>query len=189
MGIPARLRIVIATLACCAGLAQEPPVIRVPVRVVAVPTAVTTADGRSVRGLVPEDFSVFDNGRSQKFQLDYADGPLSLAIVAQSNASVRNWRAEVRRIASLMEALVVGETGEASVISFGDDVRVIQPLTSNTALIDKAVESISPRGSMSRCLDAVTTAAALLEQTSPSHRRVILLVAQAGDVRQPVEFA
>jgi hypothetical protein len=84
--------------------------------------------------------------------------------------------------ASLVEALLIGETGEASLISFGDEVKPLQPFTVNPALLDKAFSEISPTGTRSRCLDAVAAAAKQLEAVPARRRRVIVLVAQSGDV-------
>jgi hypothetical protein len=136
--------VLIAVLAAPAVVAQSPVIVRVPVRVVAVPTAVISTSGQFVRGLQTPDFQLFDNERSQNLRLDYVDGPLSLAVVVQTNDAVRAWLPEVRRVASAVEALLIGETGEASLSVFGDDVKVLQPMTGNSALLDKAFESIVP---------------------------------------------
>jgi hypothetical protein len=42
---------------------QQPPVIRVPVRLVTAPTLVFSKDGRLIPDLRETDFRVFDNGR------------------------------------------------------------------------------------------------------------------------------
>jgi VWFA-related protein len=166
-----------------AGFVQSPPLIRVPVRVVTVPVAVVSARDKFVTGLKVEDFSLFDNGRAQNIRLDYMDGQISLAIAVETNDSVRAWLPEVRRVVSMIEALMVGEAGDASLTSFGDDVKTIQPMTSNTALLDKAFESIKPNGDkQNRILDALVEATKQLEQVSAARRRIILLIAQSGDV-------
>jgi VWFA-related protein len=165
------------------GLAQSPPLIRVPVRIVTVPVAVVSAGDKFMNGLRVEDFSLFDNGRAQNVQLDYMDGQISVAIAVETNDSVRAWLPEVRRVVSMIEAVVVGESGDASVIVFGDDVKTIQPMTADSALLDKAFQSVRPNGDkQSRILDALAEAAKQLEQVSAARRRIILLIAQSGDV-------
>jgi VWFA-related protein len=179
------LAIAAGVMVCCLGLAQDPNVFRVQVRVVTVPTVVTSTaqsrNGQYIRDLGPADFELADNDRDQVVHLDYAAGLLSLAIVVQTNEAVRAWLPEVRRVASVVEASLLGETGEASVTTFSDDVKLLQPVTANTVLLDKAFASISPTGEKSRCLDAVTSAAKLLSRVPAGRRRVVLLVAQAGD--------
>jgi VWFA-related protein len=163
------------------GFAPE-PVFRVPVRVVTVPTAVISPSGQFARGLQPYEFRLFDNDRSQNLHLDHVEEPLSLAIVVQTNNAVRESLPVVRRVASVVEALLLGESGEASVSTFSDEVKTIQPLSASAALLDKAFASISPSGDRSRCLDAVIAAAKQLEAVSINHRGVILLIGQSGDV-------
>ncbi|HXJ43831.1 MAG TPA: hypothetical protein VNH18_31390 [Bryobacteraceae bacterium] len=176
----------LSTLAILAGVSiigfAEETVFRVPVRVVTVPTAVVSPGGQFVRGLQPYEFRLFDNDRGQNLHLDYVEEPLSLAIVVQTNDAVRAWLPEVRRVASVVEAVLLGATGEASVSTFGDDVKTLQPFSADAVLLDKSFASISPGGDRSRCLDAVLAAAKQLAAVSLDRRRVILLIAQSGDV-------
>jgi VWFA-related protein len=172
-----------AVLAALAGWAQSPPTIRVPVRVVQVPTAVVSSSGHVVRGLRAGDFRLFDNDRPQNVRIDYVDEPLSLAIVVQNGDTVRAWLPEVRRSASTVEALLTGETGEASVTTFADDITHVQTLTTSGALLDRAFQAISPSiADKQRTLDAVLGAARQLEQVPAQRRRAVLLIAQSGDV-------
>ncbi len=173
----------IVALLTSVGLAQSPPIIRVPVRLVDVPTAVVSKSGQMIRGLRAADFLLSDNDRPQSFRLDSIDQPLSVAVVIQNNDAVRTWRPAVQRVASMVEALLIGNTGEASLSLFGSEVRLVQPLTADSNLVDKAFQTIAPSSSgKERTRDAMVQAARQLEQASPERRRVILLVAQAGDV-------
>jgi Ca-activated chloride channel family protein len=176
------LSIVIVVAMLPIAAAAQTPVIRVPVRLVEVSVAVTSAGGQPIRGLSAADFKLFDNNRLQSIHADYADEPLSIAIVVQSNDSARPWLEQVRREASTMEGLLIGATGEASVTTFANEISLIQPFTSDSALLDKAFESIKAHPEDgNRLLDAVMSAAKQLEQTSPERRRIILVVTQSGD--------
>ncbi len=166
---------------CVLATAQDVPTIRVPVRVVEVPTVVTTSDGRFVRDLQPDEFSVFDNERRQSPRLDYVTGTLSLAVVVQTNDAVRAWLPPVRRAVSVFEGLLMGREGEAAVITVNDNVKVVQPFTSDTARIDDAFRSLALSGSQYRCLDAIDIAAELLLKARSNARRVILLIGQSSD--------
>ena len=147
-----------------------------------MPTVVVSGEGRLVRGLEAHDFHLLDNDRTQVLRLDYADEPVSIAIVVQANDPVRAWLPQVRRVASTIEALLVGARGEASLSIFGADVKLVQPLTGSSAMLDKAFASITASaGNDSHTLDAVASAAKQLEQASAQRRRVILLIAQSGD--------
>jgi hypothetical protein len=160
---------------------QTPPVFRVPVRVVEVPVAVTGSDGKIVRGLAVDDFTLFDNERLQRFRMEEAGQAFSAAIAIQNNASVRAWMPEVRGSASAIEALPLGSAGEAAILTFNDDVTVEQEMTSDVPHLDKAFHSLPIAGGKSRCLDAVAKAAEMLALSPPGRRRVLLLIAQQGD--------
>jgi hypothetical protein len=57
-------------------LAQQVSTIRVPVRLVSVPTLVFSSNGQLVPGLQATDFRVYDNGRLQKAALDTVSAPV-----------------------------------------------------------------------------------------------------------------
>lgn len=179
--LPGNLPLLGAVLAASTVFAQSPVTIRVPVRVVTVPTAVVSPKGQFVRDLQARDFSVFDNDLRQSLRLDYVDEPLSLAVVVQVSDPVRAWLPLVRRAGSVVETLLLGATGEASLTVYSDEVKVIQPLTEDSGLLDRVFRQISLTGSASRTVDAVASAAHQLAQVSSQRRRAILLIAQAGD--------
>jgi VWFA-related protein len=160
---------------------QTPPVFRVPVRIVEVPVVVTRANGKSLRGLAAEEFTLFDNDRPQRFQVEEAGHAFSVAVAIQNNTSVRAWLPEVQGSASAIEAMVLGSLGEAAILTFNDDVTVKQEMTSDVPHLDKAFRELSVSGDKSRCVDAVRQAAAILGQAPAGNRRVLLLIAQQGD--------
>jgi VWFA-related protein len=173
-------------IVCAAILAgQGPPqtVFRVPVRAVAVPVVVQNPAGGFVRNLPPAAFRLFDNDRAQRFQLDYVDQPVAVAVAVETNDAVRAWLPHVRRAASLVEALVVGANGQASLIAFGSSVTSLQSWTRSTESLDAAFAALKPTlDDKSRSLDAVSEAAGQLARLPASFRRVILLISQPGDI-------
>jgi hypothetical protein len=172
--------------------AQAPPqaVFRVPVRVVAVPVVVQNPGGGFVRNLPSAEFRLFDNERPQHFQLDYIDQPVAVAVVVQTNDAVRAWLPHVRRAASLVETLVVGANGQASVIGFGSSVTPLQSWTRSTEWLDAAFAGLKPTLDDRSCsLDAVAEAASQLVRLPASFRRVILLISQPGDIGSSAKLA
>src|SRR6185437_14344226 len=103
-------------------------------------------------------FRLFDNDRAQKIRLEYAERPLSVAVVVQTSDSVRAWLPEVRRAKSALEALLIGGNGEASLTTFGDDVKVARTMTPDVSALDKAFNALSPAGDKRRSLNAVMDA-------------------------------
>ena len=169
--------------------AQQPPLIRVPVRIVEVPAVATLKNGSSVRGLRAEDFRLLDNDRAQKVQLVESDQPLSLAIVVQTNRDVRAWLPEVRQSKSVIEASIVGANGQASLTTCSDEVTVVQEMTSNAAALDSAFRSLKASGGERRCLDGIASAIGQLETAAPERRRVILLISQSSDAGSKANLA
>src|SRR3954471_14568387 len=90
----------LVTVALCLQ-AQDPGLlIRVPVRLVTVPTLVFSGDGRLVHGFHARDFRILDNGRPQKGRLDCSTAPVSVAIAVQSNREVREYSSFIARTGS-----------------------------------------------------------------------------------------
>ena len=159
--------------------AQQPPVIRVPVRLVSVPALVFSADGRLVNGLQASDFRLLDNGRAQKLTLDTEPNAISIAIVAQTNREVREYLAFIARTGSLIDALLAGENGEAALVTCNDEVKVAKAFEAGD--LSAAMKGLSADGMGSRMLDAAARAIDLLRQRPASHARVLLLIGQPMD--------
>ena len=157
-------------------------------RIVEVPAAVTGGDGKLMRGLAASDFALFDNDRPQRFHLDEAGQAFSLAIAIQTNAAVRAWLPEVSRSASAFEALVLGSQGEAAVVTFADEVTVVQETTADAAHLDKAFRGLKASGDKSPAIDAALKATQLLSEAPAGGRRVLLFIAQAGDSGSKAEL-
>src|SRR5438477_7789661 len=111
-----RLATVVAGLLIGHLAAQQPATIRVPVRLVTVPTLVFSKEGRLVPGLHINDFRVFDNERLQNAALDTASAPVSVALAIQVSREVREYVPFIAKAGSAVAALVAGETGEAAAI-------------------------------------------------------------------------
>ena len=161
--------------------APDEPIIRVPSRLVIAPTTVLTKDARFVHGLEVEDFRVYDNGRLQQAQLDIESLPLSIVVAAQTNVVVREYVPEMARVASIVETLLMGADGEAAVLSFNDEIRILQPFTSASKPLEKAFHSLAPALEKSRTIDAILRGIELLNSRPTPRRRILLLMTQSSD--------
>jgi hypothetical protein len=172
----------VGLLVCAAAVAQtdSPLVIRVPVHVVTAPTLVFDREGRLVPGLAPNDFQLFDNGRAQRFDLDPTVDPVSVVVAVQVNRDVRAYLPFIARVGSVVEALLVGETGEGAVIAYNGDVTVLKPFGSGD--VQLSMRRIVPSGVRARMLDAVARGIALLKQRPAARNRVLVLIGQPYDV-------
>jgi VWFA-related protein len=178
------------SLVCVAGLlsAQDAPKqdvqkgsdFIITTRVVSVPVSVTDRSGNFVNGLTPYDFELFDNGRPQIITEDVASHPISLVIVIQANSSVEMFLPKIRRLGNLVEAQLLGESGEVAVISFDHKNHLLLPFTSEPGKLSGALTAEKLRaGSYTAAVnDAMMEAVNLLKNRPPDRRRVIMVIAK-----------
>lgn len=156
-----------------------PPSFRVPVRLVTAPTLVFSADDRLVFGLETHDFQVFDNGHAQRAAVDSEAPPLSIVVAVQANQDVRSYTRFITRVGSAVDALLVGERGEAAVLQYGEEIKVLKPF--GTGDVQGALRNLSGSGRHARTIDAGMRAIALLKERPARRNRVLIFVGQAAD--------
>jgi VWFA-related protein len=153
----------------------------VPVREVNTPVSVFTSDGKLLDGLTTADFHVFDNGRPQRAHVDTEFEPISLAVAVECDRAVRRSLPEIRKIPSIIEILMLGVASDAAVLSFGREVKLMQPFTHSAERIDKAIRSLAISGDSGDSVAAALEAIDLLAHQPPKRRRLLLLIAVAGE--------
>jgi VWFA-related protein len=158
---------------------QEPPTIRVPVRLVTVPTLVFSADNRPIPDLRRSDFRLLDSGRPQPATLDTAEAPISVAVVIQVNQGVRQYIPFIARTGSVIDTLLAGESGEAAIVTYDDEVSVLKPFS--TGDVASALRPLAARGRSARMIDAGVRALTLLAERPASRSRVLLFIGQPMD--------
>jgi hypothetical protein len=124
-------------LFCCFG--QEPPAIRVDVRLVNVTFSVRDAHGTLVTNLTKDDFEVLDDGVPQtiSFFARSADLPLTLGLIVDMSGSQEHFMKQHRH--DLQEFLknVLTPRDRAFLICFGKHLRVASDFSASAAeLID-----------------------------------------------------
>lgn len=187
-------------LAAGAGFAQAPPgplppkpgaklqpppekaQIKVRVDLVSTPVTVRDKSGEMVMDLEQKDFRVFDNGVEQRVEdYDLGGDPISLVIVAESSSRIEALLPAVRGTGILFTETVLGQTGEAAVVAFDDDIRLDLPFTSDHARVEKALAALRMGTSGARLYDAIAQGVSLLKERPLNRRRVIIVVAEAAD--------
>jgi VWFA-related protein len=181
------------TLSLCAALcllpaaAQEPesPTIRANVPLVLVPVTVNDKKGNPIDGLKVEDFRLTDDMIAQKLRLDTSDtilAPVSLVVLIQSSGISSPALARIDQVGPMIKPLVVGERGQAAVIAFDDEVRVLAPFTSDASRISSSFQNIAHRSMRkARMLDAVAEGVKMLDTRPANNRRVMLLLSESRD--------
>jgi VWFA-related protein len=161
--------------------------IRVPVRLVLVPTLVFSPEGTVVSGLETKDFSVLDNGIPQNIELQSENTPPSVAVAIQTNEAVSDYLPFVKRTGALVENLLVCEEGRLAVLTYNNDVTVIKPFGSGDG--SAAMKKIETRGTNAHMVDAGLKAVSLLKQEERSRPRVLLLIGQPEDFGSEAKLA
>ena len=160
-------------------IAQETPVIRVPVHMVAVPTLVFSKENRLIPGLKKTDFRIFDNGVQQSIRLETDYNPVSVVIVIQTNQDGHGSVPYIAKVGSVMAAHLVGATGRAAVIAYNRDIKVLKPFGSGD--VGLAFRSISAKGTGTHMIDAGMRAIEMLKERNRTEARVLLFIGPVTD--------
>jgi VWFA-related protein len=158
----------------------EGPTIRTTVQVVLVPTTVTDREGRVVNGLQPQDFRLLDNDKPQEINRDVAFLPLSMVICIQRSNNVENVLPKIRKMGNVLRDLLIGQDGEAAIVSFDHRIETLADFTNDPDKINEAMAKIRPGGSNSRLNDAVQHAVRML-RNKRDRRKVILMISETLD--------
>jgi len=169
--------------------AQNVP-FRVQTKVVQVPVSVADKNGRKVDGLMASDFIVLDNGMRQVVTVDdFFSGlaPISLAIAIQTSGISTPALAKIRRIGSMIQPLVIGQRGEAAVVTFDSEIKWLQDFTSDDDKIRDAVKKLQPSwADEARMIDAIAAVADHMKERQG--RKVLLLISESRDRGSNTKF-
>ena len=147
------------------GAAGQEYSFSVDIQVVTVPVTVTDPSGDFVTDLDVKDFTVLDNGVAQEIEsFELSLEPLSIAILVETSSRVASLLPEVRNTGILFTQLIVGETGEAAVISFDNELRLLQDFTGDAELVESAFKNLAAGGDSVRLSDAVARGLLLLQR-------------------------
>lgn len=156
--------------------------LRIKVELVTTPVTVYDRAGEFIYGLTRDDFEVYDNGVPQQIsQFEFSSPPISLVLLLNTSSRIQPLLDRLRPTGILIHSYILGETGEAAVVTFDDEVRVRQPFTREPEPIDKAIRAIKVGGDRTRLADALDTAVRLLVPRPASRRKVILVISEPRD--------
>lgn len=160
-------------------LAQE-PVFRSAVDIVVLNVAVTNRDGKQVRDLDQQDFSVFENGRKQEVQyFRRSDVPLSVMMLLDVSDSMT---ASLPLAQKAAIGFVRGMRPQdlASVVPFGSRMENPLPFTSDQPTLEEYITRTKANGNTA-LFDTIYIAvrqlreAAGVEMSAPRRQAVLLL--------------
>lgn len=148
---------------------------------IVAPTVVRGPDGRFLNGLEAKDFILRDNDHVQDVKIDLSYVPIDAVLVVQRSASTEPVLPTVMKIGSMLEPVVLGERGQAAIVTFDHRVETIQDFTNDTDKFKAALEKLRP-GSQTRAMsDAMMHATRMLRRRTADHRRIIILVSETQE--------
>ncbi len=156
----------------------QPPLIRVPVRLVIAPTSVTNERGKFINGLTVSDFTLFDNDVPQQIHEDADFLPISLAVAIQTNLTVEGILPRIHELGPLLGTLVVGDGGECSIMTFDENVTLLQDFTGDLGHLTQSLQHVELSNSSSHLIDATLRAIRLLKERPSDRRRILLLISR-----------
>jgi len=193
----AALTVVVGVVSSSA-FAQDPlaaqgrtPTFRSASAIVALNVTVQDRGAKFVHDLKPEDFVVYEDGVKQDVQFfESTRVPVDLIVLIDTSLSMRDKLTIVHEAASsFLKTLRPGDRG--AVVSFASTVSVLQPLTSDQALLEKAVRSTAPYGET--CLNnavyiALKQFGQATRQEGEVRRQAIVLLSDGADTASLVSF-
>lgn len=162
-----------AALVCVLLLAGEQPRYHVGVDAVRVDVLVTDAHGRPVRGLEARDFELRDSGLPQHIDVvAFEDEPVRVLLALDVSGSVAGEPLGHLRRAARSVLDLLGPNDRASVVNFGEQVRLTAPWTNDTRELSGALESSRAQGATA--LYDAAFAALMLRDRQPGRFLVIV---------------
>ena len=147
---------------------------------VTVPVTVRSPKGEYIHDMIKEDFTIFDNDVEQQVVgFDVSFLPISMVICVQTSDRVEGILGDIRKTAYLFTELVLGEHGEAAVLTFDSRIRLMQDFTNDTKKIDEALKTMRIGTSAVAMADAVYSAIRILLKRPQHHRKIIVLISES----------
>jgi VWFA-related protein len=167
------------------GLFSQDQAIKTNVHLVLVPTTVMDKRGTLTDGLSADDFIVTDDGVRQQVHMDTSDtvlAPVSLVVLIQSSGISTPALARIRLVGAMIKPMVIGDRGQAAVISYDTEVRVFTEFTSDGTKLRKAFEDIEPRTiKQAKLIDATFEGMKMLDTRPENYRRIMVVMGESRD--------
>jgi len=148
----------------------------------AMPVTIMDAAGEYVSNVERSEVAVTDNGVVQKiltFEVSFR--PISLVILVNDSDRMAGVIPNLRSSGVLFTQLVLGETGEAAVVTYDKNVDVRLPFSANGDEVEKSLKGLRSGGDESHLTDGVIRAIGLLSNRPADRRRVIVILGEGRD--------
>ena len=173
------------------GTPPQSNVFRSGAALVALNVTVQDNGSKYVTGLQPTDFAIYEDGVKQDVRFFESSAvPVDLIVLIDASSSMGDKLDLVHDAASgFLKTLRPGDRG--AVVTFADSVTVVQPLTSDRTLLEKAVRGTVAHGSTSlnnAVYISLKQFAQTARQDSDVRRQAIVVVSDGEDTSSLVSF-
>ena len=164
------------------GLPTAPGQMKVRVDLVGVIASVLNSSGEPVPDLRRQSFRLYQDGRPQKIDLfqRQTNMPLDLALMIDTSLSAYKDLKFERDAAVQFVHQVLRPGDRMAVFTFAYHVHQLSPFTSNESTLDRALHRLRS-GTGTSLFDAIYLGSHALGAGPSNHRRVLLLVTDAGE--------
>jgi VWFA-related protein len=144
-------------------------------------------EGRFVKGLVREDFSIREDGKPQTATgFEVAENlPLNVGLVVDSSGSMEKGMPFVREAAAELFRGLMREKDSGFVVEFRDRPKFLQELTSDSGALQRASHDLRAEGATA-LYDAVILG--LYQFRALQGRKALVVITDGDDNRSHVEF-
>ena len=159
------------------------PHIRVQANIVTAPVTVINSKGEYVFDLQQQDFEVLDNGVEQRIeQFSLEQRTLDVVVVVEANTTTAPLLDEIHPLGPVFSSLMLGPQGQAAVLAYSDQVRVVQDFTQNGDELESALRGIEAQGGSFHLNDALARAIEMLETHPKEDRRIVVVFSDGHDI-------
>jgi Ca-activated chloride channel homolog len=153
---------------------------------------VTVSDGKHlVPGLGQNDFSVYEDGVLQRVQFfESTEVPIDLIILIDTSASMSD-KMEVVHEAATGFVKTLRDRDRGAVVTFGDNVNISRPLTSDRAALEQAIRQAQAHGSTAlnnALYVAMKQFARSAQQSGEIRRQAIAVLSDGEDTSSVIGF-
>jgi Ca-activated chloride channel family protein len=163
--------------------------IRVNVNLVNVLVSVLDEHNRPAADVPRESFQLFEEGVEQKIDVFEPETTLPLDLILMVDASLSAHKEIVfeEEAAAHFIGQVLRPDDRLAVYAVDEDVHQLAGFSSNVSTLQAAVHRM-PAGSGTSIYDAIELASRALEHRGEDHRRVMILVTDAGETTSRLDF-
>lgn len=163
--------------------------IRREVNLVNVLASVIDKANRPAPNLPKESFELYEEGLPQKIEVFESEThqPLDLALMIDASLSAQKEMAFEREAAAHFIRQVVRLGDRLSVFEFSETVTQLTPFSADVSVLQSVVRRIE-EGAGTSLYDAVLLGSEALARRDSDHRRVIVLVTDAGETTSRTDF-